>query len=158
MFRVFLLHETQQLPLLPKRLQAKTMLRSSPYPYLSISWPHKQISILSGRCTCGFQSCHPLEAALSFRIWGVLYPASMQWFRKTCCVTLGHGGIQGDIRPQESGFSTHPSEKQKKLLSHYRPHGFHLTHQTSSLHGGLSPLHPFKLYGFFLLSFSPHSF
>ena len=38
--------------LLPKRLQAKTMPRSSPFPYLSLSCPRKQISIL---CTGGFR-------------------------------------------------------------------------------------------------------
>ena len=73
-------------PLLPKRLQAKTMPRSSPFPYLFLIQPCKQIPILSGMCTCGFQSRHPLTAALSFGVWGVLFSASMQWFRKTCAV------------------------------------------------------------------------
>ena len=80
------LPQDPKLPLLPGRLQAKTMPRSSPCPSLSISQSQKQISILSGMCTFGFQSRHPLAAALSFRIWGVLFSASMYWFRKTCAV------------------------------------------------------------------------
>ena len=38
--------------------------RSTPCPYLSISQSHKEISILSGMCTCGFQSPHPPSAAV----------------------------------------------------------------------------------------------
>ena len=40
------------------------MPRSSPFPYLSLSQSCKRISILSGMCACGFQSPHPLAAAL----------------------------------------------------------------------------------------------
>ena len=60
--------------------------QKSLYPYLFLSWSHPQVSIFSGRYTCGFQSRHPLAAALSFRIWGVLSSVSMQWFRETCAV------------------------------------------------------------------------
>lgn len=73
-------------PLLPKSLQTKTMSRSSLYPYLSISWSHEHISILSGLCICRFQSCHPLSAALSFKIWGALVSASMEQFGKQCAM------------------------------------------------------------------------
>ena len=51
--------------LLPKRLQARAMPRSSPFPYLSLSQPCKQIPVLRGMCTRGFQSHHLLTAALS---------------------------------------------------------------------------------------------
>ena len=37
--------------MLPKRLQAKTMPRGSPYPYLFLSQLYKQVSIPSGMCT-----------------------------------------------------------------------------------------------------------
>ena len=56
-----------EFPLFPKGLQAKTTPRSSPSPYLSISWSRKQIPTLSGMCTCGFRSRRPLTEALSFR-------------------------------------------------------------------------------------------
>ena len=62
------------------------MPRSSPFPYLLISWPCKQISILSGMCTCGLKSLHPLTACFSLRIQGALFSASMQRFRKPCAV------------------------------------------------------------------------
>ena len=65
-----LLPQDPELPLLPKRLKAKTMPRSSPHPYLSISGTRKHI--LSGMLTCGFPSHHPLAAALSLRTWGAL--------------------------------------------------------------------------------------
>ena len=42
-------------PLLSKRLQAKTMARSSPSPYLSVSQSHKQISIPLGCAFVGFR-------------------------------------------------------------------------------------------------------
>ena len=63
------LPEDPKLSLLPKRLKAKTVPRSSPFPCLSLSQSCKQISTLSGTCTCGFQSHHPLAAALPFRVW-----------------------------------------------------------------------------------------
>ena len=67
------------------------MPRSSPYPYLSITWSNKQISILSGKCARGFQSCPPLAAALFFRTWGVLHVVLQE---NMCHVTLDHGGVQ----------------------------------------------------------------
>ena len=63
-------HETQNFSCSPKRLQAKTLPRNSPFPYQSLNWPHKQLSILAGKCTHGFKSLHLLAAALSFRICG----------------------------------------------------------------------------------------
>ena len=51
------------LPLFSKRLQAKTMPRSSPYLYLFLSLLRRKTSILSGMCTCGFLSHHPLTAS-----------------------------------------------------------------------------------------------
>ena len=49
---------------------------NSQFPYLSLGWSHKRISLPSGVCTCGFQSCHLLTAALSFRVWGALLSIS----------------------------------------------------------------------------------
>ena len=46
-----------------QKAASQTMPRRSPFPYLSLSWSCKQISTLSGMCTGGFQSCHPLPAA-----------------------------------------------------------------------------------------------
>ena len=65
-----------ELPLLPKRLQAKTLPRSSPFPYLSLRQSYKQISVLSGMCNCGFQSTSS-HKQLSFKIWGVLFSVFM---------------------------------------------------------------------------------
>ena len=62
------LPQDPELSLLLKRLQAKTVPGSSPYPYRPIRQSGKQISIPSIMCTCGFQSHHPLAAALSFRV------------------------------------------------------------------------------------------
>ena len=63
------LPQDPELPWLPKRLQAKTTPRRSPFP-------RKQISILSAMCTRGFQSRPPLTAALCFRICGALFSVS----------------------------------------------------------------------------------
>ena len=51
---------------------------------LSVLKPPAQTGLNpSGRFSCRFRSHHPLAAALSFRIWGTLSSASMQWFSKT---------------------------------------------------------------------------
>ena len=67
--------------LLPKRLQAKTTPRGSPFPYLS------KISMLSGKCTCGVPGRQPLPAALSLRVWGALLSVSTERSRThvPCC-------------------------------------------------------------------------
>ena len=80
--------------LAPQKAMRQNMPRSSPHPYLFFSMLRKQTSVPSGTCTCGFQSCHPLAAALSFRVWGVLFSASIpewfqyrtipEWFREMC--------------------------------------------------------------------------
>ena len=59
-----------ELLLLPKRLQAKTTPRSSPFPYLSISRSHKQVSGLFRMCTPGCQRRRLLAAPLTFRVRG----------------------------------------------------------------------------------------
>ena len=84
--------------LAPLQAISKTMSRNSPYPHFFLSQQCKQVSIPSGMCSCGSQSRHPLTAALSFRIWGVLSSASMWCY--TCRVTLGHGGVQGGTCPK----------------------------------------------------------
>ena len=56
---------------------SQKMPKRSPYPYLFLSRLHKQFLNLYARYTCGFQSCHRLAEALSFRIWGTLSSASM---------------------------------------------------------------------------------
>ena len=58
------------------------MPRSSPHAYLVLSWLRKQVSIPSVKYSCGFQSHHPLAAALPFRIWGVLSSAPCNDSRK----------------------------------------------------------------------------
>ena len=63
--------------LLPTRLQAKNMPKSSPYPYLFLSQLCKLVSIPSVKYAGGFQSHHPLATALSFRIWGMFFSASV---------------------------------------------------------------------------------
>lgn len=79
--------------LAPHKTTSQPVPRSSPHPYLFLSWPRKQMSILSGMCICEFQSRHPLTAALSFRIWGILnFHVVVQ--ETMCCVTLDHGRVQ----------------------------------------------------------------
>ena len=104
--------------LAPQKAISTTMPRSSPSPHLFLSRLCKQVSIPSGRCTCGSQSRHPLAAAVSSRVWGALFPASMQWFRETCAVL--HWVMVGSrqAQSQESGFSARPSEKQKSATQH----------------------------------------
>ena len=115
LLRSLFLHNTQHF-LAPHQAKAKTMPRSFPYPYLFLSRMHKQISILSGRCSWGFQSCHPLEAALPFRFWGVLFLASMLWFRETCAMLHWIMVESREAQSQESGLSIQPSEKQKSAF------------------------------------------
>ena len=90
--------------LAPQRLQAKTMPRNSPFPYLSLSWSHKQISILCGMCTFRFQSHHLLKTALlSFRILGTLLPVSIQWSRN--CVPFV---VSQRLKPRKHTFQPEP--------------------------------------------------
>ena len=89
--------------LAPQKAISTTMPRSSPPPHLFLSRLGKQVSILSGRCTCGSQSPHPLAAAVSSRVWGALFPASVQWFRETRAVLhwVVGGGVQAGTVPRE---------------------------------------------------------
>ena len=112
-------------PLLHKRLQARTMPRRSPAPYLFLSWSHKQVSILSRRCPCGFQSRHPLAAALLQDLGcAVLSLHAVSGSGKHMLCYTGSWCSPGRHTSQKSAFSVHPSEKQKYLLFHSRQHGF----------------------------------
>ena len=93
------------------------MPRSSPAPYLFLSQLHKQVSRPSGTCTCEVQSRHPLAAALSCSIGGVLSSASMRWSRKLVLCYTGSQWSPGRHMFQESGFSVRASEKQKSAFS-----------------------------------------
>ena len=68
-------------------------------------------------CACGFQSRHPLAAVLSFRIWGVPFSASMQWFRKMCAMLYWVMVGSREAQSQENSDSLCPSE-QKSAAQH----------------------------------------
>ena len=111
------LHETST-PLAPHQAVSQNHAQSSLSPYLFLSRLCKQVSIPSGRCSCGFQSDHPLAVALSFRIWGTLFSASMLMVQGNMChVTMDHGRHTSP----ESGFSVRTSEKPKSVVQHSQP-------------------------------------
>ena len=72
-------------------------------------------------CLSGFQSHHLLATALSSRLWGALFPASMQWFRKTCAMSQWVMVGSRDAQSQNNDFSLCPSEKQKSVTQHSWP-------------------------------------
>ena len=81
-------------PLLPTRP------RSSPYPYLFLSWLCKQISILFGKYPCRFQSCHPLAATLLQDLEYIVLNLHVIVQENMCHVTLNHGGVQERTCPR----------------------------------------------------------
>ena len=104
-------------PLLPKRLHAKTMPRSSPSPHLFLSWLHKQVSISLEGALMGLrvtilsqQLSPPVSWACSSQ------PPHIGSGKHMLCYT-GSRCSPGRHMSQWSGFSIHPSEKQKYFLS-----------------------------------------
>ena len=89
------------------------MPRSPPYPYLFLSQPHKQTSILSGRCTVGFRVPILFLQQLSPSGSGVRCPQPPGSGKRVQSYT-GSWWSPGRHTSQESGFSIRPSEKQKE--------------------------------------------
>ena len=88
-----------ELPLLPKRPQAKNTLRMSPFPYLSLSQSHQQIPILSGMCTCGSGSPSSHRSSLLQNLgYTALSPCSS--LGTLCCATLDH--VSQMLEPREA--------------------------------------------------------
>ena len=76
------------------------MPRSSPYPYLFLSWLHKQVSILFGRCSCGFQSHHPLSSSLLQDLGCIVPSLHVVVQGNMYHITLNNGGVQGGTCPK----------------------------------------------------------
>ena len=104
--------------LAPQKATSQNHAQKFPIP-LSVLKPAEQRDLHPlWNVHCGFQTRHPLAAALSFRIWGTLFSASRSWFRETCA-TL-HWMVVGsrEAQSQEGDFSVRPSEKQKSVAQH----------------------------------------
>ena len=113
---------------------------------------------LSGRCPYGSQSHHPLAAALSSSILGMLFSASTYWFRETYAV-LYWITVQSREAHVPMEWLLHTSFREAEVLPLTSDH-------IASLYGGppfLHPfrslslhfIHPFSLHGLFFFLFQP---